>query len=70
MYFTNEVCKAMRPMDGCSFDNIRGQYGRSWPVDETVSGQETYVYKIRQITDGRRQADAEKIAVPRFAEQE
>lgn len=50
MYFTNEACKAMRPMDGCSFDHIRGQNGRSWPVDETVSGKETYVYRIRQLT--------------------
>ena len=50
MYFSNETCRATRPMDGCTFDHIRGNSGRNWPADGTVSGTSTYIYGIRRIT--------------------
>jgi formylglycine-generating enzyme required for sulfatase activity len=48
--FSNATCRAMRPMDSCTFDHIRGQNGRLWPADKTVTGSATYIYKVREIT--------------------
>ena len=48
--FSNVTYRAMRPMDSCTFDNIRGGNGRNWPVNKTVTGTSTYIYKVREIT--------------------
>ena len=50
MSFSNETVRAARPMDFCSFANIRGETGTNWPEDEAVTGAQTYIYRIRRIT--------------------
>ena len=50
MTFSNETYRAMRPMDTCSFANIRGNGGINWPGDKTITGQATYIYRVRSIT--------------------
>ena len=54
LYFSNTLCRAGRPMDSVTFDNIRGssaETGLAWPNNPTATlGQNTYLQKIRKIT--------------------
>lgn len=49
-FFSNETCRAARPMDSVSFDNIRGLNGRNWPESTTELGTQTYLNRIRVMT--------------------
>lgn len=49
MYFTNATDIAMRPMDGCTFVNIRGSTGVNWPNANDM-GASTYIGAIRTLT--------------------
>ena len=50
-FFSNETCRAARPMDSVSFNHIRGQNGQSWPENPTADlGTQTYLKKIRDKT--------------------
>lgn len=51
LFFSNEVCRAARPMDSVCFDNIRGQNGKEWPTNPTADlGTQTYLNRIRVKT--------------------
>ena len=51
LFFSNEVCRAARPMDSVCFDNIRGQNGKDWPANPTADlGTQTYLNRIRVKT--------------------
>lgn len=47
--FSNETDRAMRPMDSCSFVNIRGTTGMNWP-EANEMGVWTYIGRLRTLT--------------------
>ena len=47
--FSNETDRAMRPMDSCSFANIRGTTGLNWPAANDM-GVWTYIGRLRSLT--------------------
>ena len=49
LFFSNETCRAARPMDSLTFANIRGEGGLVWPNQSTL-GKDTYLGKIRSLT--------------------
>ena len=51
LFFSNETCRAARPMDSLTFTNIRGDGGKDWPENPTKElGENTYLGKIRKLT--------------------
>ena len=49
-FFSNKTCRAARPMDSVSFNDIRGQNGQSWPETTAELGPQTYLNRIRVMT--------------------
>ena len=50
MTFSNATCRAMRPMDTCSFQDIRGANSTQWPTNTAITGAATYIYNLRVLT--------------------
>ena len=51
LFFSNETCRAARPMDSLTFGNIRGEGGLDWPEDQSATlGPNTYLGRIRSLT--------------------
>lgn len=51
LFFSNETCRAARPMDSLTFANIRGEGGLDWPENQPATlGANTYLGRIRNLT--------------------